>query len=139
MIFPFIRDKANPLHVHSHAGDSNDKIVSMMVRGGAAIAASFHITDSCDNHHDDVNILDNNDNSLQLSNRKRHGGVLFQSTRHQFNYGQAKKAIYDNYLWPDSLYGSEFRIIFWVSQPWFQDMMTKIMNTPGLEFYQDLL
>ncbi len=31
MIFPFIRDAANLLKVDSHAGDSNDKVVAMVV------------------------------------------------------------------------------------------------------------
>ncbi len=77
MIFPFVRDKANPLHVHSHAGDSDDKIVAMMVGGVVAIAAVFHNMNSCNNPHNNVNNLEDNDNSLQLSNRKWHGGVLF--------------------------------------------------------------
>ncbi len=47
-------------------------------------------------------------------------------------------AIYEDYMLTDSLYGSEFRIIFWVFQPKFEDMNTKIMNEPVLEFYQDL-
>ncbi len=98
-----------------NGGDSNDEIVSMMVGGGAAVAAAFHDLGSCDNHHNNVNNVDNDDDSLQSSNTKLHGGALFPSARHRFNYRQANKAIYANYLWPDSLYGSEFRIIFWVS------------------------
>ncbi len=82
LIFPFVRYGDNLLHVHSHTGHSNNKIVAMMVGGSAAIAAAFHDMDNCDNHHDDMNNLDNNDDSLQLSNRNQHGGVLFPSARH---------------------------------------------------------
>ncbi len=39
---------------------------------------------------------------------------------------------------PDSLYGSEYRTIFWVSWLQFEDMITKIMNEAELELYQDL-
>ncbi len=63
MIFPFVRDKANLLDVHSHAGDCNDKIVAMMVEGDAAVAAAFHNIDSCNNHHDNMNNFDNDDDS----------------------------------------------------------------------------
>ncbi len=115
MMFHFDGDKANPIHVHSRGGDPNNEIVSMMVGGSAVVAAAFHDLGSCDNHHNNVNNVDDNDNSLQSSNGKQHGGALFQSARCQFNYRQAKKAIYANYLRPDSLYGSGLRIIFWVS------------------------
>ncbi len=103
MIFSFARDTANLLQVDSCAGDSDNMIISMVVLGGAAIATAFHDMDSCNNHHDNMNNLDNDDNSLQATNRKQHGDVLFWSTRHQFNYGHAKKTIYYDYLWTDSL------------------------------------
>ncbi len=57
-------------------GYPNDKNVAMMVGSGAAIAVAFHNMDSCKNHHDNVNNLDNDDDSLQLSNRTQHGGAL---------------------------------------------------------------
>ncbi len=137
-MFHFVGDKANPLHFHSHCDDSDNEIVSMMVGGAAVIAAAFHNLGSCNNHHNNVNDVDNDDDSLQSSNRKWHCGVLFRSARRRFDYGRAKEAIDANYLQPDSLYGSEFRNIFKVSRPRFEDIMTKIMNTPDLEFYQDL-
>ena len=37
----------------------------------------------------------------------------------------------------NSLYGSEFKTIFRISRSRFEDMMEKIMNEPGLVFYQD--
>ncbi len=47
MMFHFVGDEANPLHVHSHGNDSNNEIVSMMVVGGAVVAAAFHNLGSC--------------------------------------------------------------------------------------------
>ncbi len=75
----FVWDEANLLHFHSHDGDSNNKIIAMMVGGSTAVAAAFHNMDSCDNHHDNVNNLDNNDNSLQSSNRKLHVVHCFET------------------------------------------------------------
>ncbi len=42
MIFPFIGDATNLLQVGAHAGESNNKIVTMVVGGGAAISSAFH-------------------------------------------------------------------------------------------------
>ncbi len=81
-MFHFVGDEANPLHDHSHGGDSDNEIVSMMVVGGAVSAAAFHYLGSCDNQHNNVNNVDNDNDSLKSSNRKQHGGALFQSVRH---------------------------------------------------------
>ncbi len=62
IIFPFIRDTANSFQVDSHAGDSKNKIVTRVVRFGAAVATAFHDMDSWNNHHNNLNNLDNNDN-----------------------------------------------------------------------------
>ena len=81
MMFCFVGDEANPLHVHSHDYDSDDEIVSMMVGGSAVFASAFQDLGSFNNHHDNVNNLDNDDNSLNSLNKKWHGGALFQSAR----------------------------------------------------------
>ncbi len=41
MIFPFVGEEANLLHFHSHDGNSDNKIVAMMVGCGAAVAAAL--------------------------------------------------------------------------------------------------
>mmetsp|Transcript_23489 Transcript_23489/g.48803 ORF Transcript_23489/g.48803 Transcript_23489/m.48803 type:complete len:83 (-) Transcript_23489:167-415(-) len=81
MIFPFVRDAANPLRVDCHAGDSDNEIVAMVVGGGAAAAIAFQDMDGCDNHPNSVNNLDDDDNSLDATNREWHGGALFRSAR----------------------------------------------------------
>ncbi len=65
IMFPFVRDAANLLQVDSHAGDSDKEIVvAMVVGGGAAIATAFQNMESCNNHHNDMNNVDNDDNGL---------------------------------------------------------------------------
>ncbi len=73
MIFPFIGDATNLLQVGAHAGESNNKIVTMVVGGGAPVAAAFHEMDSCDNHHDI------NGDSFQLTNRKQQVMCCFKA------------------------------------------------------------
>ncbi len=137
MIFPFAGDKANLFHVHSHAGDSNNKIVAMMVRDGAAIVAAFHNMDSCVNHHDNVNNLDNNDNSLQSSNRKLHVVCCFEAQDIDLIADKQRRPFTPTTSCQIHCMGLNFGLFLGVPN-WFQDIMTKIMNTPGLEFYQAL-
>ncbi len=74
---------------------------------------------------------------LWHSKGKKHHGSNVHSSRRRFNYKCAKKAIFEDYLLADALYGSEFKLIFCISRTQFQDIVDKVMIEPELTFYQD--
>ncbi len=67
----------------------------------------------------------------------RHCRSSICSAHDKFNHMRAKAAIYEDYLYVDSLYGSEFKLIFCISCPQFEHIITSIMNCHELDFYQD--
>ena len=116
MNFPHNFEPKNHLNVDSLKTDSNDNdTIATAVGGATAFVAVFQ--EMIDNYYN--NARDGNDgdsDSVVAEQRKQHHGSNVRSHRCRFNYARAKKAIFEDYLVADSLYGSEFKSIFRISR-----------------------
>ncbi len=133
MIFPSVSDTFFLPNVAPRHDDSDDKDMAVIVGGGTAFVKTWienFTIEGIDEVEGEMEEVGDHGN--------RHRGSSICSARRKFNHKRAKAAIYEDYLYVDSLYGSEFKPIFRISHAQFQCIMTSIMNCPELAFYQDL-
>ncbi len=65
-------------------------------------------------------------------NTTRHCGSSICSACHKFNHMRVRAATYEDNLYVDSFYGSEFKLILQISQMQFEHIIASIMNCQSL-------
>ena len=130
MIFPHVSNTFFPPNVDPCHEASDDEDMTVIVGGSTAFVKAW-IENFMIKGSDKVEgeMEEDGDDTT------RHQGSSICSAHHKFNHMRAKAAIYEDYLYVDSLYGSEFKLIFCISRMQFQHIMMSIMNCPELDFY----
>ncbi len=133
MIFPCVSDTFFPPNVEPCHNDSDDEDMTVIVDGCTAFVEAWIENFTMEGSDEAEGEMEEDGDDTT-----RHCGSSICSACHKFNHMRVIASIYEDYLYVDSFYSSEFKLIFLISRMLFEHIITSIINCHELDFYQDL-
>ncbi len=133
MIFPCVSDTFFPPNVEPCHNDSDDEDMTVIVDGCTAFVEAWIENFTMEGSDEAEGEMEEDGDDIT-----RHHRSSTCSVHCKFNNMRVRVAIYEHYLYVDSLYSSEFELIFLISRTQFEHIITSITKCHELDFYRDL-